>query len=524
MKKLLALLLTICSFSHLMGADIGWSTPATISTTGVTASDPKVVIDVNGNATAVWVESNLVKASSQPAGMSWSAPTTLSGTGASSPKLGIDSSGNVTAIWVESGVVNSATLPFGGSWSSETAISGSGASSPALAVDASGNAVAVWVRGGFIESSTHLFGGSWGLVSQLTTNTSSSPQVAIGNNGTVVAVWHSTIAGANIVVSAVSPIAGSWSSAVNIIAATPAFSHDFPRIAVDANGNATAVWIRYNLSNSVYQNIGILAASLPVGSSSWAIPSLLTNGGETLTITNNTLRVAVDGGGNTIAVWNMSYDGSTYNVESSSKLLGGSWSSLFQLQGGELYAYQVDVAANNALGDALVVYMLFDGVSSVNIISQETNVSAPGTTNYSSPLTFSQGSDNGYPRVASSINGLTINAAAVWIDFNGTNNVIVASTGSKTTISPPTSLAVTQSSNNFGVFTEYYNTLSWTASTSPNLQQYNIYRDGVYFFSVDPTVTQVLDHNAIQSGSVTYGIAAEDSSSSCSPIATVSFP
>ena len=198
----------------------------------------------------------------------------------------IDSSGNITAVWLENGVVNSATLPLSGSWSAATAVSASGAFSPELAVDSGGNTVAVWVRSNFIESATKLFGGSWSLVSKLTNNTSSSPQVAIGSNGTVVAVWHSLTGGSNAIVSATSPVNGSWNTAVNVIPLTPAFTHDLPKIAVDASGNATLIWLRYNLSNSVYQNITLIAASLPVNGSSWGSPAILTTGGQTVNIGN----------------------------------------------------------------------------------------------------------------------------------------------------------------------------------------------------------------------------------------------
>ncbi len=306
--------------------------------------------------------------------------------------LGIDSSGNVTALWLENGVVSSASLPFRGSWSAEVAVSSSGSSSPALAVDHSGNAVAIWVRGGVIESSTQLFGGSWSLVAQLTTNPSSSPRVAIGNNGTVVAVWHSVISGSNIVVAATSPISGSWNAAANILAVSPAFSHDLPKIAVDANGNATALWLRYQLSGGVYQNISVFAATLPAGSSSWNVPTILTSGGEILDITKLSSRIQVDGNGNAVAFWSMSYDGSTFNVETATKPMGGSWSSTpTTLQAGVLYAYQVDVMSNsdNTLGEAVSAYMMFDGTSSVIVQAQEANIAVPGQTLWSFPITLS---------------------------------------------------------------------------------------------------------------------------------------
>ncbi len=156
----------------------------------------------------------------------------------------------------------------------------------------------------------------------------------------------------------------------------------------------------------------------------------------------------------------MSYDGSTFNIETVVKPSGGMGLSL-TLQVGVLYAFQSDISINNALGEALAVHMLFDGMSSAIVQAQDSNITVPGQIGWSAGLTISQGSDNGYPRVACSVNGETINGAAVWINFDGTSNVIAASTGSKTTILPPTNLSVMQSSSNFGIFTDYYNTITW---------------------------------------------------------------
>ena len=524
MKKILILFFAICAFSHLISSDISWSSPVTISSTGVDASDPKIVIDGSGNATAVWIESAVVTASSQPINGSWSAGTTISGMTASAPRLGADASGNVTAIWIENGVVNAASLPFGGSWSAQTAVSGSGASAPALSVDSAGNAVAVWIRNGFTESSRKLFGGSWSLVAQLTANASSSPDVGIGDNGTIVAIWRSVVSGSNNIASATSPIAGTWNTAVNVIPVSTAFTHDLPKVTVDPSGNATVLWVRYNFANSVYQNISLLVSTLPVGSSTWGTPALLTTGGETLDITKISTRIGVDTNGNVIALWTMSYDGSVYNIESATKRMGGSWGPVVTLQTQVLYAYQADLSVRNSLGDAVAAYMMFDGSSSVTIQSQESNVASPAGIVWSLPVTFSEGSNNGFPVIATSLDNQTINATSAWINFDGMNNVIVASSGSRTTIAAPTDLTVMQDSNDFGVFIEFFNAVSWTESTEPNIVRQHIYRDGVFFTSVDPGVTQVIDHNAIQNGSVTYGVSAEDSAGAFSPITLVAFP
>ena len=131
---------------------------------------------------------------------------------------------------------------------------------------------------------------------------------------------------------------------------------------------------------------------------------------------------------------------------------------------------------------------------------------------------------NGFPRVASMLNGTTVNAATVWISNNGTNNVILASTGSKTILLAPSSPTVVQSVNNFGVFQEYFNTFSWTASTDPNTVAYNVFRNGSFYVQVPASQLSIIDDNQFQNGPVTYGVAAIDNSHSQSQIVSVNFP
>jgi len=80
--------------------------------------------------------------------------------------------------------------------------------------------------------------------------------------------------------------------------------------------------------------------------------------------------------------------------------------------------------------------------------------------------------------------------------------------------------------NTFVVFNEYYNTLSWTASTDPNVVGYVIYRNGTVIFNLNASTTQFIDHNAPQAGTVTgtYGVAARDSQNVQSQIVTVNLP
>lgn len=526
-KKVFFLLFMICSFSQLM-AQISWSSPVTISASMTdNSSEAQVVVDPFGNATAAWVENGFIKASFQPSMGSWGTPSVLSSSGASSPVLGVDGSGNVNAIWVSSsGVIQLATLPLNGSWSAASNVSSAGATTPSLAVDAAGDVVMVWERSGYIEATTKLFGGLLSLVSQISPTNSSNPNVAIGAGGRVVAVWATVlVSGATTVESATqSGIGGTWTSSVNILPAPSAFTMNYPKVSVDQDGNADVLWYRYEVTAGVYSNVYVYSSSLPSGSSSWSLPIQISDTGLG-NPANLFINITTDASGNKIAIWTISEDGQTYSVESAVKAFGGNWNpSNNAIIGLNLYAFQGSLASDS-LGNAVATYMMFDGTN-VNIQAAEASTAGIFGLNWSSVATISTGSENGYPSVASSYDSTsqTTNAAAVWITYNGTNTTVQAVSGSKVPISPPSNLAVTQNSTNFGVFTDYYNTVTWSASTDPNLALYAIFSNGNLIGEVGPSTLQFVDHNQVQNGSVTYGVAAVDNDLFLSQVETVVLP
>jgi hypothetical protein len=65
-----------------------------------------------------------------------------------------------------------------------------------------------------------------------------------------------------------------------------------------------------------------------------------------------------------------------------------------------------------------------------------------------------------------------LHAVAVWVNYNGAHKVIKTSNGYNNITLPPSGLSATQSSTNFGVYTDYYNTIAWKASPDPNLIEY----------------------------------------------------
>ena len=522
MKRILIAFFSVLSISRAMANDINWSFPSTpLSAANHNASDPQIAIDANGDLIGAWVENGFIMASTKHLNLNWNTSITLSTATANSPRIVSDSLGNAAAIWLQSGMVMASSKPFTGSWSSPVILSPTGAADPTLAVSSSGDVIAAWARNGNIETSTKLFGGNWGNRIQINSSNASHPHIAIGGTGSherAVIVWNKISNSLNAAVSSSKLVSGNWSQEVTI--SDQNHNAGFAHVAVDANGNAAAVWFLYDI-NSVYSNVTVQSALNLFSKGSWNAPVTLSAPGIN-NPANLIARVACDSTGNFIALWNTSFDGKSFNIQSAVKPVGQNWTAPTDIVSSNLFALKADLAVTS-LGDALALYMFYNGIT-LNIQSTESDISGFMNNVWSVPVLVSSGIDNGFPRVAATLTGNIINAATLWVSFNGTNNQILASTGSKTLVSPPSDLMISQSVNNFGSFQNFFNTLTWDASVDPNAVGYLIYRNGLFIEQVPANVLQFVDDNQVQNGPVTYGVASVDAQNTHSPIITVNFP
>jgi hypothetical protein len=148
-------------------------TPDNVSSASDTASEPHLVVDAQGNATALWLQPELidggsgatalvVAASSRAANGQWTSPpdqlTEAVATGtASVPDLATSPAGRVAAIWYRYGLnkVESADHAFGAPWSAVTKAgnpSRYASDRPEIAVDGTGTATATWSDGSGIQA------------------------------------------------------------------------------------------------------------------------------------------------------------------------------------------------------------------------------------------------------------------------------------------------------------------------------------------------------------------------------------
>ena len=108
-------------------------------------------------------------------------------------------------------------------------------------------------------------------------------------------------------------LSATWSPPVDLSPAN--LKVGSPEIAVDANGNVTAVWGRDGLSNRFIQ-----ASTKPFGSNWQATPDTLSQTG----IDSFVPQIAVDPSGNATAVWR-SFEVGGSIIVASTKPFGGSW-------------------------------------------------------------------------------------------------------------------------------------------------------------------------------------------------------
>jgi hypothetical protein len=193
-----------------------WDDPQPVEVDDGNAFDPRVTADVSGNAIAVWVQQQegsdggapfLPRASRYLASTrQWEPPTLIGPQGSSSaeaPRVAIDGEGRATAVWVQSeGVLSgvwSNRYEVDAGWGTAAPIGPTGlgpARTPQIAASALGDAVAVWVQFDGVQdsiwSNRYTTGAGWTTseaIEKADDIRCSGPAVAVDFSGDANALW-----------------------------------------------------------------------------------------------------------------------------------------------------------------------------------------------------------------------------------------------------------------------------------------------------------------------------------------------
>jgi hypothetical protein len=172
-----------------------------------------------------------------------------------------------------------------------------------------------------------------------------------------------------IIQASTKPFGSHWQDTPDDLSGTGQRA-DTPQIAVDANGNATAVWMRSNGFNSIIQ-----ASIKPFGGIWQDTPDDLSETGQTAT----NPQIAVDANGNATAVW-MRSNGTNVIIQSSTHFFGPTVTHLNPNSGPAAGGTSVTITGTNFLEDSAVMFGSTPAASViVNSPTSITAVAPPGT-------------------------------------------------------------------------------------------------------------------------------------------------
>jgi hypothetical protein len=370
----------------------------------------------------------LLSVAGAEAASTWLAPNKLSGAGQNGekPQVSVDAQGDALAAWERLGAFEASTRPAGGvSWQPAVTVSGNKeqASYPQVAIDSHGDGFAVWLglEGGeySIEASTRVgLGDSWQTPVTLRKLGAMivmepRPDLAVDAQGDAVAVWQRA-SGAKVIVESSSLLGGgSWQTSETLSEEGEGLHP--AEVGIDAAGAATAVWEEKSAS------VLIDAAGKVLGGK-WQPGTAISMPGANA----NEPRVAVNARGEAVALWER-FGGEEELIEAAFEpSVGASWAGSVALtkpeaSKGEPAGQQVAI---DGQGDAVATWSR----TNANRDVVEAAVGRSATSTWQAPVALSGLGANveEAPKVAANAQG---EAIVVWERSDGTNEIVEAAAG-----------------------------------------------------------------------------------------------
>lgn len=244
------------------------------------------------------------------------------------PDLAVNAAGNAVVVWPRAAggetTLEAIERPAGGEWSEAVPISDPAEDEEPgqahVALDEAGNAVAIWMAFGGLDSAVRTAvrpaGGEWSEPADLSAagKSGSAPDLAMNAAGDAVAVWTGWDVSNQAIWATVRPAGGEWSEPEAISTADE--NSWAPRVGIDAAGNATVVWQPVAIGGDDV----IQAALLPAGGE-WSEPEPISAAGED----GRSPRIAVNAAGAAAVAWT-DYEGVNLRVRAAVRPPEGGWS------------------------------------------------------------------------------------------------------------------------------------------------------------------------------------------------------
>jgi hypothetical protein len=371
-------------------ASSGWGAPGRITADDVQNSTaPRVAMDVNGNAIAVWdtrnnngANSNIVAnryMAGTGAGSGWGTPVRieLPDHNPNNYQIAVNASGNAIAVWQQFDRVGirfnirashcvTGTGP-GTGWSPAQPLETANGDAlyPHVALAASGHAMAVWLQltdsGDYYMLASRYSPSGWGSPSPISMpDAIGLPQLALDAAGNAIAIWFGPDGG-GVQAWTNRFTAGQWRSAAPL--ETVNNSNLEPQIAMASNGVATAAWQAQVVRPGGAAYTVIRASRTSGATGPWSSPVSLNVPGSD--VSDAIPQVATDASGNAVVMWTQVSTNAVRQLWVSRYLTGtDAWSSPERLDKATAIVGNPKIAMDTA-GNAIAVWSQLNPVGNV---------------------------------------------------------------------------------------------------------------------------------------------------------------
>jgi len=276
-------------------------------------------------------------------------------------QVAMDANGNAIAVWQQTDGTRfdiwSNRYTTGVGWATEEPIElddRGAALVPQVAMDPSGDAVAVWQH--FDGTRFNIWANryapdeGWGRAEPIETDDvgdATAPQVAVGPTGIAIVVWQQSDGMRDNIWSKRYTPSQGWGTP-QPVETDNSGEAEAPQIAVDAEGNGVAVW-----QQSDGERFNIWASRYTASDDRWSIAELIEvdDTGDSAEP-----QVAVSANGTALAVW-VQFDGTSFDVWSNRLEPDGGWDGAERIDNGDLDDARTPHIAMNARQSAVAVWI-----------------------------------------------------------------------------------------------------------------------------------------------------------------------